>query len=125
MKLVIQRVSSAQVRVAGETVGRIGRGLLVFVAAEKGDRAMQAEEAARKVAGLRVFEDAAGKMNLGLSEVGRFRRSMGISVIGGLVSSTFLTLLVVPAAFEWLDRFRLWTRRLLGRPPTREIDAAR
>jgi len=69
MKLVIQRVSSAQVRVAGETAGRIGRGLLVFVGAEKGDGAMQAEEAARKVAGLRVFEDPAGKMNLGLSEV--------------------------------------------------------
>lgn len=69
MKLVIQRVSSAQVRVAGDPVGRIGRGLLVFVGAEKGDGARQAEEAARKVAGLRVFEDPAGKMNLGLSEV--------------------------------------------------------
>jgi D-tyrosyl-tRNA(Tyr) deacylase len=69
VKLVIQRVSSAQVRVAGQTVGRIGRGLLVLVGAEKGDSAPQAEEAARKVAGLRVFEDAAGKMNLGLSDV--------------------------------------------------------
>ena len=69
MKLVIQRVSRAQVRVAGETVGRIGRGFLVFVGAEKGDGALEAEEAARKVAGLRVFEDAAGKMNLGLPDV--------------------------------------------------------
>ncbi len=61
---------------------------------------------------------------LGLSEVGRFRRSMGISVIGGLISSTVLTLVFIPAAFEYVDRFRLWTRRMLGRPETREIDAA-
>jgi len=60
---------------------------------------------------------------LGLSEVGRFRRSMGISVIGGLISSTALTLVVIPAAFEWVDRFRLWTRRMLGRPAAREIES--
>ena len=69
MKLVIQRVSRAEVRVGGERVGRIGRGLLVLVGAEKGDGAPQAEEAARKVAGLRVFEDEAGKMNLSLADV--------------------------------------------------------
>jgi len=60
---------------------------------------------------------------LGLSEVGRFRRSMGISVIGGLLSSTVLTLVFIPAAFEYVDRFRLWTRRVLGRPERREIDS--
>jgi D-tyrosyl-tRNA(Tyr) deacylase len=70
MKLVIQRVSRAEVRVGGEVVGRIGRGLLVLVGAEKGDGAAQAEEAARKVAGLRVFEDEVGKMNLSLADVG-------------------------------------------------------
>lgn len=70
MKLVVQRVSRAEVRVGGEAVGRIGRGFLVLVGAEKGDGAEQAEEAARKVAGLRVFEDSAGKMNLSLAEVG-------------------------------------------------------
>ena len=69
MKLVIQRVSRAEVRVEGRVAGRIGRGLLVFVGAEKGDGAAQADEAARKVAGLRVFEDASGKMNLGLGEI--------------------------------------------------------
>lgn len=69
MRLVIQRVSRAEVRVAGETVGRIGPGLLVLLGAEKGDDAATAAEAARRVAGLRVFEDAAGKMNLPLSEV--------------------------------------------------------
>lgn len=70
MKLVLQRVSSSEVRVEGKVVGRIGRGFLVLVGAEKGDAASQAEEAARKIAGLRVFEDAAGKMNLALEEVG-------------------------------------------------------
>lgn len=70
MKLVIQRVSRAEVRVAGQTVGQIGRGCLVFVGAERGDDAMVAEEAARKVAGLRIFEDAEGKMNRALAEVG-------------------------------------------------------
>ena len=69
MKLVIQRVSRAEVRVDGKVVGRIGRGFLVLVGAEKGDGAAHAEEAARKVAGLRVFEDAAGKMNLALADV--------------------------------------------------------
>jgi len=70
VKLVVQRVSRAEVRVEGNVVGRIERGYLVLVGAEKGDTASSAEEAARKVAGLRVFEDTAGKMNLALEEVG-------------------------------------------------------
>ena len=69
MKLVVQRVSRAAVRVGGETVGQIGRGFLVLFGAEVGDTAASADEAARKVAGLRVFEDVAGKMNLALSDV--------------------------------------------------------
>jgi D-tyrosyl-tRNA(Tyr) deacylase len=67
---VIQRVSSASVRVDGDVVGEIGRGYLVLFGAEAGDTETLAEEAARKVAGLRVFDDAAGKMNLALSDVG-------------------------------------------------------
>jgi D-tyrosyl-tRNA(Tyr) deacylase len=70
MKLVIQRVSRAAVTVAGRCVGEIGKGFLVLLGAEKGDSAAAAEEAARRVAGLRIFEDAAGKMNLALSDVG-------------------------------------------------------
>jgi D-aminoacyl-tRNA deacylase len=68
--IVVQRVSRADVRVAGRVVGEIGKGLLVLIGAEKGDEAPAAEEAARRVAGLRVFEDAAGKMNLALADVG-------------------------------------------------------
>lgn len=70
MKLVIQRVSSAVVRVDGAVVGEIGRGFLVLFGAERGDTPELADEAARKVAGLRVFEDEAGKMNLALADVG-------------------------------------------------------
>lgn len=70
MKLVIQRVSEAEVRVGDESVGRIGRGFLVLLGAEKGDDDATADEAARKVAGLRVFNDENGKMNLDLAAVG-------------------------------------------------------
>jgi len=64
MRLVIQRVSSASVRVEGATVGAIGRGLLVLAGVEKGDGMEKVRAAAEKLAGLRVFEDEAGKMNL-------------------------------------------------------------
>jgi len=69
VKLVVQRVSRASVRVGGQTAGEIGRGFLVLFGAEVGDAPAAAEEAARKVAGLRVFDDAAGKMNLALADV--------------------------------------------------------
>jgi len=70
MRLVIQRVSSAAVQVAGETVGAIGRGLLVLVGVEQGDAAAAVLAAADKLAGLRVFDDEAGRMNLDAAAVG-------------------------------------------------------
>lgn len=70
MRAVVQRVSRASVMVAGEIVGRIGRGFLVLLGVEDGDGQDEAVYMAQKVAGLRVFEDADGKMNLGLAEVG-------------------------------------------------------
>jgi D-tyrosyl-tRNA(Tyr) deacylase len=69
MKLVIQRVSRAAVRVDGATVGSIETGLLVLVGLERGDQREAVERAAGRVANLRVFEDEAGKMNRGLDEV--------------------------------------------------------
>ena len=69
MRLVVQRVTRAEVRVCGRITGRIGRGMLVLVGAEKGDDALRAAEAARKIAGLRIFEDDAGRMNKSLAEV--------------------------------------------------------
>jgi D-tyrosyl-tRNA(Tyr) deacylase len=70
VRLILQRVSSAAVRVDGETVGAIGRGLLALVGVEKGDGAAQAAAAADKLAGLRVFEDQDGRMNLAAADAG-------------------------------------------------------
>ncbi len=70
MRAVVQRVSRAEVRVGGETVGSVGRGLLVLVGVEGGDGETDAAYVAEKTAGLRVFEDAGGKMNLSVREVG-------------------------------------------------------
>jgi D-tyrosyl-tRNA(Tyr) deacylase len=70
MRLVVQRVSSASVKVAGETVGEIGRGLLVLVGIERGDCPEAVRAAAEKLAGLRIFEDGDGKMNLDTAAAG-------------------------------------------------------
>jgi D-tyrosyl-tRNA(Tyr) deacylase len=70
MRALIQRVSEASVSVDGEIVGQIGRGVVVLVGVTHGDTSEQAEWLARKVAGLRIFEDSAGKMNAGLLDVG-------------------------------------------------------
>jgi len=70
MKAVIQRVSEAGVEVDGNSVGRIGRGMLVLLGVEKGDGERDADWLADKIANLRIFEDDGGKMNLALGEVG-------------------------------------------------------
>ncbi len=70
MRLIVQRVSRAVVRVDGETVGAIGRGMLILVGVERGDGPAQVEAAVEKLAGLRLFEDAAGKMNLDSAAAG-------------------------------------------------------
>ena len=69
MKLVIQRVNHAEVRVDGESVGKIGRGFLVFVGVGKNDTREIADKYLKKLLGLRLFEDEAGKTNLSLSDV--------------------------------------------------------
>lgn len=70
MRAVVQRVSRASVTVAGEVTGRIGKGFLVLLGVEERDGQNEVVYMAQKVAGLRVFEDADGKMNLGLAEIG-------------------------------------------------------
>ena len=70
MILLLQRVSRASVRVGGETVGEIGKGLLAFACVEPGDGPDSMDEAARKTVELRVFEDADGKMNRDLVQAG-------------------------------------------------------
>jgi len=66
---LIQRVSRAQVDVAGETVGRIGPGLLALVAVQPADGEPQAQRMVERLIGYRVFPDDAGKMNRSLSDV--------------------------------------------------------
>ena len=70
MRLILQRVTRAAVLVDGQTVGSIDRGMLVLVGAEKGDGPEEAERAAEKLAGLRIFEDEGGRMNLDAATVG-------------------------------------------------------
>ena len=70
MRALIQRVSSAAVKIDGEVTGRIGRGLLVLLGVKTGDTKAEADFLAEKCAGLRVFDDQAGKMNVSLGEAG-------------------------------------------------------
>ncbi|MCR4395300.1 MAG: D-aminoacyl-tRNA deacylase [Candidatus Saccharicenans sp.] len=69
MKVVLQRVKEARVTVAGQVVGSIGRGLCLLVGVEKGDREVEADWLAAKVAELRIFPDENDKMNLSVKDI--------------------------------------------------------
>lgn len=70
MRAVVQRVRRASVEVAGQTVGAIDQGLMVLLGVARGDTAQDAAYLADKTAGLRIFEDDAGKMNRSVAEIG-------------------------------------------------------
>ena len=70
MRAVVQRVSQAAVTVDGIIVGAIQGGFLILVGATHADGEPEARKLAKKIAGLRVFEDDAGKMNLALNDIG-------------------------------------------------------
>ncbi|MBI5484980.1 MAG: D-tyrosyl-tRNA(Tyr) deacylase [Deltaproteobacteria bacterium] len=70
MKAVIQRVKSASVTVEEKVAGRIGQGIMVLLGIEKGDSEAQADWLAEKIAGLRIFSDQQGKMNLSVLDIG-------------------------------------------------------
>jgi len=70
MRALVQRVSAASVHVGGEAVGACGRGLLILVCAMPGDDAETARALAGKIAKLRIFSDAGGKMNQSLLDTG-------------------------------------------------------
>lgn len=70
MRVLIQRVNRASVTVEGQIVGQIGVGFVILVGVTHTDTQTEAEWLAQKVAGLRLFEDAEGKMNLALTDVG-------------------------------------------------------
>lgn len=82
MKAVVQRVSDSSVTVHGRKVGAISRGLLVYLGVGKDDTEKDAIWLAEKIAGLRIFEDDAGKMNLSVIDIG-----------GGILSISQFTLL--------------------------------
>ena len=69
MRIVIQRVNRASVKVEGKEIGAIGKGLLVFLGVADGDTEEMVDKYVKKLAGLRIFEDADGKTNLSLADV--------------------------------------------------------
>jgi D-tyrosyl-tRNA(Tyr) deacylase len=70
VRIVLQRVKSASVTVGGERISEIGAGLLLLVGVAQGDGEAEADWLAKKIAGLRIFNDESGKMNLSLKDVG-------------------------------------------------------
>lgn len=70
MRLVVQRVTRGAVTVGDETIGAIGRGLVVLVGVRRGDGGEQADWLAEKTARLRIFEDDAGKLNRSVLDIG-------------------------------------------------------
>lgn len=70
MRAVVQRASRGEVRVDGEVTGRIGKGLVVLLGVGQGDAEREADFLLEKIAGLRIFPDEAGKMNLSVEQVG-------------------------------------------------------
>ena len=69
MRIIVQRTSQAEVRIDDQVVGQIGKGFLLLVGVTDGDTQADADYLAKKVAQMRIFEDAEGKMNLSLNEV--------------------------------------------------------
>ena len=70
MRAILQRVDRASVAVDGQTVGEIGKGLMILVCAMQGDTEAQADKLAAKIAKLRIFKDEAGKMNRSVTDIG-------------------------------------------------------
>lgn len=70
MRLVIQRVNHASVKVDGEVIGKIGKGFLIFLGVADGDTKEMVDKYVKKLQGLRIFEDPDGKTNLSIQDVG-------------------------------------------------------
>ena len=90
MRAVLQRVSRAKVVVGDEIVGEIGRGIVVLLGVEQGDREADARQLADKTIQLRIFDDADGKMNLSLLDLLQGPQAQGSA--GVLVVSQFTLL---------------------------------
>ena len=128
MRAVVQRVSEASVSIGADTVGRIGRGLLVLVGVEVGDTTADAEWLAGKVAQMRIFADSDGKMNLSVREI-----EGGVLVVSQftLLADTrkgnrpsFVRAARPPEAVPLYEQFLAVIERETGRPPARGVFAA-
>ncbi|MFM8951593.1 MAG: D-aminoacyl-tRNA deacylase [Planctomycetaceae bacterium] len=128
MKVVVQRVSEAGVTVGGDVVGQIGRGLLVLVGVEQGDAAADADWLAAKIAALRIFADAEGKMNLAVHEVGG--ETLVISQFTLLAEAawgnrpSFVRAARPEEAVPLYERFLAVLEPLVGKPVARGVFAA-
>src|SRR5437870_3753032 len=110
MRAVIQRVSSASVTIAGRVVGEIGEGIMALVGAGTGDDDKDVDYIARKIAELRIFEDADGKMNRSLEDVrGSVLLISQFTLYGDLRKGrrpSFLPAMEPVAAARLIDRVR-------------------
>jgi D-tyrosyl-tRNA(Tyr) deacylase len=109
MIAVVQRVARGEVAVAGEVVGQVGRGFVVLLGVARGDGEAEAAYLARRIHELRVFEDAAGKMNLALPEVGGGVLAISqFTLLAGLERGRrpeFLSAAPPEEGRRWFDRF--------------------
>jgi D-tyrosyl-tRNA(Tyr) deacylase len=128
MRAVLQRVSEATVSIGGEVVGRIGPGMLVLVGVETGDTVEDSEWLVAKIAQLRIFADAEGRMNRDVREVGG-----GVLVVSQftLHASTkkgnrpsFLGAARPEEAVPLYERFLAGMESQLGRPVARGVFGA-
>jgi len=128
MRAVVQRVSEASVTIGGDTVGRIGRGLLVLLGVEVDDSASDAEWLGGKLAQMRIFADSDGKMNLSVKEI-----DGGVLVVSQftLLADTrkgnrpsFVRAARPPEAVPLYEYFLGVIERQTGRPPARGVFAA-
>jgi D-tyrosyl-tRNA(Tyr) deacylase len=128
MRAVVQRVSEASVTIAGDVVGRIGRGLLVLVGVEQGDANGDADWLAGKIAALRIFSDAEGKMNLAVRDVGG--ETLVVSQFTLLADTArgnrpgFTRAARPEEAVPLYERFAAALGEAAGRPPQRGVFAA-
>jgi D-tyrosyl-tRNA(Tyr) deacylase len=128
MRAVVQRVTQAEVTIAGEVSGRIARGLVVLVGVEAGDREADADWLARKIAALRIFADEAGKMNRDVREVGG--EALVISQFTLHASThkgnrpSFMRAARPEEAVPLYERFCATLEAEAGRPPARGVFAA-
>jgi D-aminoacyl-tRNA deacylase len=127
VRLLLQRVSRAEVRVDGRVTGRIGRGYLLLVGLTHGDGEEQLAWMADKVAGLRLFGDADGKMNLGLADVGGACLVVSQFTLYGDAQKgrrpSFLDAARPEAAVPLYERFVALLRERVGRVETGEFGA--